>query len=135
MINTSIALAVASGGVALSTAVTAVSNPSKYALEIAATFAGVFGGLIWQLWTSEQLKPTRRVMIADIMASAFSGFVVSVLGLPACLAFANKFMPEDAKIVLEPSRYLVGTLALAVLAGMYGAHFIRKRVLPNDGKP
>lgn len=118
-------LAVASMGLTFTLATVA---PVQYAAEMAAGFAGMFGGITIQLWTMEVRKPTRRVIIADMMASFVSGIAVSIFGVPTCLAIINKLMPAGAELTVPPQKLLWATLFFAWFAGAAGAGFIRKRL-------
>lgn len=134
-INTTMALAMSSFGV-----VVAVTSPVQYAPDIASIFVGVCGGLLVQGWTIEARKPTKSVMASDIAASAFSGYMSRVIGVPVCVGFMNKFLPEDFQLKFDPTNDIGWVVICAGLAGMVGAHFLRKfldRVNPgwNDPKP
>lgn len=121
LINTSLMFAFSSGMIVI-----AVTSPADYAPDIASVFMGVFGGLMVQLWTVEDRKPTRRVMMADIMASAFCGFTSKVMGVPTCLGIINKFLPEDSKLVFDATNHLGAIIVISGLAGMVGVGLLRK---------
>lgn len=44
--------------------------------SIACTAAGVFGGTITQLLTIDKNKPTRKVLMGEMLASGFMGFSI-----------------------------------------------------------
>lgn len=121
LINTTLMCMFSSGMI-----VVAVTSPAVYAPEIASVFMGVFGGLMVQLWTVEARKPTRRVMIADIMASAFCGYVSKVMGVPSCMGIVNKFLPKDSQVVFDATNHLGAIIVISGIAGMVGAGLIRK---------
>lgn len=126
MIDTTFMMLMASLGM-----VFAVSAPADYACQFAAVFMGLIGGLMVQGWTSEKVKPTPRVMAADIAASVFMGYAAYVAGMPACIACLNEVLPEKLQVTFDPARELGFVIIFSGLAGMAGAGLIRRWWLPR----
>ena len=118
-LNTTMLIAASSYGIVM-----AVVSPGQYAPEIGSVFLGIFGGAMVQLWSVDVRKPTRKVMIADTMASALSGFAVPCLGVPLIIHIINRFFGLEITFELKDS--LGVTLIVAGVAGMFGAGLIRK---------
>lgn len=130
MLQTTIMLAITSGGAALATlaTVTPLVTTPNHAPQIAGTFSALFAGMIMQGWTHRKRKPTPEVMIADIMASGVCGFIVTVIGVPICLLLINKCLPEDIQISVDIKDHLGWTMVLSWFAGLVGVMWIRKKL-------
>ena len=120
--NTSLFAAISWMGVAL-----AVVSPAQYAPTIASVCMGLAGGLLIQGWTRAKRKPTREVMLADLGASIFSGYISMVIGVPSCLAIVNYFIPgDDLDLKFDPANHIGWVIVLAGLAGMIGVPIFRR---------